>query len=242
MENMATVEDTGEDLNFVYDGEPGNFQTKHKKNTTRLSALFKGKEELKVNISLPLELDATDPAKYNKSMEDLLRRLIDPEGELVKAIMGDNLGITQELLDAYGMRPPIISLEQPRNPIIYCDDPSIDGVYGEDDEKTVNLMSVHLSPLNIESIYSKCNESIEYTNAASCSEDPDVCGATLCTYRRSILDGCKQKSNTVYESVRILPRRPFFRTFPDDLTVSCDRDVKVKENETTCSGNAHKSS
>ena len=69
-----------------------------------------------------------------------------------------------------------------------------------------------------------------------CKQHEFICDATVCEYKRYIFDGCNQKSNVLYESVLVLPRKPFFVSFPDNTPVACDEDVDL----TTCPPNRFK--
>lgn len=63
-----------------------------------------------------------------------------------------------------------------------------------------------------------------------CQEDEEICGAHKCMFTRFIYDGCGQISNRVYEEIRILPRRPYFRSFPGNFPVECNENMNVTQN------------
>ncbi len=130
------------------------------------------------------------------------------------------------------MSPPIISLKTNSNLTIFCDDPLIDSVF-EHSDKVIDRLQGLLTPLKLEEVFKKCRTSIDYRNVATCSDDEHICGATTCRFERFIFDACKQRSNSVYESVTILPVRPFFVEFPPDERVACEESVDPsRENQT----------
>lgn len=63
-----------------------------------------------------------------------------------------------------------------------------------------------------------------------CQEDEEICGAHKCHFTRFIYDGCGQISNRVSETIRVLPRRPYFRSFPDNIPVECNENMNVTQN------------
>jgi hypothetical protein len=225
------MDDTEEaiDMSQVYELEQSlSIVTEVSLNTTRFSNMFKGKESFKVNLTLPANFDMHTADAFNRTVELFYEQLIDEEGPLMRAIIGDNLGITQELIDAFGMRPPVISLKKSAtNPTIYCDDPEIHASYGENDEATVAGLRKHLNEIQIDEIYASCKSSIHHGDEVKCMPDDEVCGATKCKFKRFILDSCSQKSNIITESVRILPRPLKFRSFPDNIPVNCNENINV---------------
>jgi hypothetical protein len=85
-----------------------------------------------------------------------------------------------------------------------------------------------LTKITIDDIWKSCTSGISYINLAVCRPHETICDATVCVYERYIYDGCNQKSNTVYESVLVLPRAPFFVEFPGNINVACNEDVDLK--------------
>lgn len=63
-----------------------------------------------------------------------------------------------------------------------------------------------------------------------CEEDEEICGASVCKFKRFIYDGCNQISNILNETIRVLPRRPRFRSFPDNFELGCDENANVTMN------------
>lgn len=192
-------------------------------NATRLSSLFK-KSPLKIEFKLPVNVDLR-ATNAEEQISLIGKMLEDPDGPLLDAIIGDNAGVSDLLKDTMGMQPPIISLDEARNPTIYCDDPTIDSSYGENAGETLKGLEKHLTPLRMEQVFKSCRSNIQYRNDAQCDPDETVCGATICFFDRYIYDGCGQESNHVRESVRILPRMPFFKEFPNNIIVSCDENI-----------------
>ena len=140
------------------------------------------------------------------------------------------MGITEELEDAAGMVPPVISLKLINNLTIYCDDPNIDDIYDGHDtisDEITERLTPFLTNITINEIWKSCNKNIQYIDRAICQPYPVLCHATNCLFERFIIDGCKQKSNVVEENILILPRKPYFVSFPDNERVSCDEDVNV---------------
>jgi choice-of-anchor A domain-containing protein len=196
-------------------------------NTTRLSSLFRGKDAEIFNLSLPLELDFKSGDLLEESFDKMFETLTDPNGELFKIIVGNNSGITEILLEAYGMTPPVISIKNKVNKTIHCDDPQIDDVFDQGEYKVTQRLKFFLTSITLEDIYKTCMSNITYIDNVECSIDKDVCGAQNCLFERYIFDGCKQISNTVYENIRILPRKPYFEEFPDNIPVKCDENINV---------------
>ncbi len=130
------------------------------------------------------------------------------------------------------MSPPIISLKPKNKLTINCNDPLIDSIFDNGEQVFDRIQSL-LTPLKIEEVFKKCRDPIDFRNVPTCSSDDPVCGATTCRFERFIFDGCKQRSNSVYESVTILPVKPFFVKFPRDQRVACDENVDPsRENQT----------
>ncbi|CAF0820309.1 unnamed protein product [Brachionus calyciflorus] len=198
--------------------------------TTRLSRSFKGKDNFTVNVTKPFKFDFKTQLILIRDIEKLFKNLTDEDGDLFKAIMGENVGITNDLMDAYGMNPPIIKLPDPINPTIYCDHPNIDAFYNIDNTKVLDGVRKLLSSVKIDQIYSRCKNNIDYQDLANCTSHETICGATRCRFTRFIFDGCGQKSNEVFEDAIILPKRPFFTKFPQNLILSCDENKKVVDN------------
>ena len=196
----------------------------------RLSNLFKGKEELNANLTLPIQLDFSSLSKLEDNAHDYLIDFLAGNKQIFyKSILGNNVGITEDLKDAFGMTPPIISIKVKTNATsIYCDNPLIDDVYDQDESKIVDRLKLHfLTRITIDDIYKKCDQNIEYVNDYECVPYENVCHAVVCHFKRYIYDGCKQKSNVVDESVIILPRSPYFIEFPDNIGVSCDESANA---------------
>ncbi|CAF0994411.1 unnamed protein product, partial [Brachionus calyciflorus] len=199
--------------------------------TRRLSNLFKGKDNVTVTVTMPANFDFTSEDLLYKTTQLLINQLSDKDSDLVKAIIGDNVAITDDLIDAYGMNPPIISLKNPLDPIIYCDDPEIEEHYGGDDNKVVEGLRKHLTPITFEQIFRRCKSNIEHHAEAACSEHESICGATKCRFARYVYDGCGQKSNVIYEDMVILPKKPYFIEFPENIPLSCDENKNITQNE-----------
>ena len=62
-------------------------------------------------MSLPLELYFKSGDLLVESFDKMFETLTEPNGELFKMIVGNNSGITDILLEAYGMTPPVISIK-----------------------------------------------------------------------------------------------------------------------------------
>lgn len=223
--------DTEIDLSQVYKNDQElNYTAKVTINTSRLSNLFPGKDNLTVNVSLVANFDFNSEDLLLKTTELLVKQLSDKNSDLINAIFGDNVVISTDLIDAYGMNPPFISLNDPKNPKIYCDDPEIEMFYGDDDNKVIEGLRKHLTPIFVEQIYTKCKSNIENHDIADCFEHETICGATNCRFTRYIFDGCGQKSNEIFEDMVILPRKPYFVKFPDNMPLSCDETKNVTDN------------
>ncbi len=138
--------------------------------------------------------------------------------------------MTEEVEDAAGMMPPVISLKLTENVTIYCDDPNIDDIYDGHDsmsDQITERLTPLLTNITIDEIWKSCTKNIQHIARAFCNPHPTVCHATTCRFERYIIDGCKQKSNQVEESILILPRKPYFVSFPDNERVSCDEEANV---------------
>lgn len=131
-------------------------------NTKRLASHFKGLDNIVVNLTLPVNFNFESADALERTINIFYDQLIDKNGPLFQAIMGNNVGVTEELSDVFGMRPPVISLDQPRNPTIYCDDPEIDPHYNVDDELLVEGLRKHLTPIKIEEVWKSCRTNYRY--------------------------------------------------------------------------------
>lgn len=199
----------------------------------RLLATTKGKENFHTNFTTEVEFDFRSSNSLNKSIENMLDDLVDLKSPLMLTIQGDNWGNTDDLQDAVGMSPPIISLFKPINPTIFCDDPEIDPYYNDDEQadKMMDVLKKYLTPIKIEQSYRSCRGFFDYIDLPECEEDEEICGATLCKFTRFIYDDCGQKSNELIEKIRILPRKPTFRNFPENFATECNENMNVTENE-----------
>lgn len=133
-------------------------------NTSRLSSLFKGMDSIKVNLTIPVDFDFSDKDSLERTVEYFYQQLMDVDGPLIQAIIGNNVGVTEELKDAFGMQPPVISLSLPINPTIYCDDPEIDEHYNVNDDLLIEGLRKHLTPIVIEEVWKSCRSNYRYTN------------------------------------------------------------------------------
>jgi hypothetical protein len=112
----GTFDSTHVDLNDVYHNDQDlklNIPLKIK--TSRLASTFKGIEKLAVDLTIPVSFDITDEETFQRSVDSFYESLEDENGPLIKAIIGDNLGISKELEDIMAMRPPYISLQVKKN-------------------------------------------------------------------------------------------------------------------------------
>lgn len=125
-------------------------------NTKRLASRFKGLDNITVNLTIPANFDFRSGDALEKSIEIFYDQLMDKDGPFFRAIMGNNEGVSETLSDVFGMRPPVISLQSPRNPTIFCDDPEIDPHYNVDDELLIEGLRKHLTPIKIEEVWKSC--------------------------------------------------------------------------------------
>lgn len=223
--------DVDVDFDMVYSNEQSlNVSLPIKVNTTRLSKIFKGKDNITVDFEVLASFDFSNKALLEKSVQNLFSNLTKEDGLLFKAVLGENVGITDDLISIYGMNPPLIKLESPNNPVLYCNDPKIDKYYNEDNTKLLLEIRKMLGKVIVDQVYSKCASNIEYQDLANCTQHESICGATFCRFTRYVFDGCGQKSNEVFEDAVILPQKPFFKSFPTNLVLSCDENKKVESN------------
>ena len=224
------LNDTGEepDLSDVYQNTQDlRITNELELNTTRLSSSFKGKDGSRVNLKLPVDLDFNNADRIEANFDDLLERFSEEKGEFAKTLIGTNVGITEVLKDAFGMTPPVISIKSRKNLTVYCDDPHIDDVYDGSEVQIIDRLKHFLTKISLDDVYKKCESNIEYVDRAECEPDEEICDATKCVFERYVFDECKQKSNVLYETIRILPRSPFFVDFPDNTPVDCNENVNT---------------
>ena len=80
--------------------------------TSRLSSEFKGIDPYKVDVRIPIDIDFNRGDKIKEQFEELYDELTNEKLDLMKAIIGNNVGITETLRDAFGMKPPVISIKK----------------------------------------------------------------------------------------------------------------------------------
>lgn len=159
---IEDVLDLGLNENDVYvNTQDLKIRTNSTGGVRRLMSTTGGKESHFTDFAAIVEFDFSSIRALNSSIGTYFDVMTDRDGPIVRTMQGENFGETEDLDDAVGMVPPVISLNRPQNPEIYCDDPDIDPYYGEDDEKVTEVMRKHLTNIKIEKFYKRCGSRYE---------------------------------------------------------------------------------